>query len=95
MLAQRVVVALVAGERDQRASHQTVIGHRDQEAPSALEHAPDLVQERPRVGDVLQHLRAPDKVDLAVAERQAAVGLDHAQVGPRHVAPRALERGRR
>ena len=45
-----------------------------------------------RVGDVLEHLRAPDEVDARVLERQRAVGLDRAQVGAGSVAARALER---
>ena len=43
------------------------------------------------VRDVLEHLRAPDEVELAVAERERAVGLEQPHVGAGHVRSRPLD----
>ena len=92
VLAERVVVGVEVRQRDHRALHAAVLGHREQEPPAGPQDAADLGQEADGVGHVLEHLRAPDEIDLAVPERQAAVGRDPAQVGARGDAAGALER---
>ena len=92
VLAERVVVRLVAGERDQRAPEPAVVGHGHEQAAAGRQHAARLGQQRDGVGDVLEHLGAPDEVDLAVAERDAAARVEQPQVGAGHVAPRPLQR---
>ena len=73
------------------AACAAVVRHGQQQPPVALEHAPHLVQRRRDVRDVLEHLRAPDEVELAVAERERAVRLHepHLDAG----GSRALGRG--
>ena len=92
MLAERVEVRVEARERDQRGLDAAVEWHRDQQPPAGAQHATDLEQQVRRIGDVLEHLRAPHEVDARVVERQRAVGLHQPQVGTRGVAPRPLER---
>ena len=92
VLAERVVVGVEVRQRDHRALHAAVLGHREQQPPAGPQDAADLGQEADGVGHVLEHLRAPDEIDLAVPERQAAVGRDPAQVGARGDAAGALER---
>ena len=69
-----------------------MVGHGDEQPPAAPQHAPHLGEEGDRVRHVLEHLRAPHDVDLAVAERERAVGRDAPQVGAGDVAPRARQR---
>ena len=83
---------LVARDGDRGAAGDAVVGHGDEDPAAGLEDAPRLGEEARRVGDVLEHLAAPDEVDLAVAERERAVGLDEAQVRAGHVAPGPLQR---
>ena len=81
MLAERVEVRVEARQRDRGGLQAAVVGHGEQRAAAALEHAAHLEQRVADVRDVLEHLRAPDEVDLAVAERERAVGLEQADVG--------------
>jgi hypothetical protein len=73
MLAERVVVGLVARQCEQRPLQAAVIGHGEQQPAAAAQDAADLREEPGRVRDVLEHLRAPHEVDLAVTERERAV----------------------
>ena len=63
-----------------------------EQAPAGAQHAPRLGEQPGGVGDVLEHLRAPDEVDARVLERDRPVGAERAQVGALDVAARALER---
>ena len=79
--AERVEVALEAGERDRRRPQPAVGRSGHEQPPTRTQHATDLRQQPGGVGDVLEHLRAPDEVDLAVGQRQRPVRRREPQIG--------------
>jgi hypothetical protein len=85
VLAERVEVALEARQRDGGGLEPAVIRDGDEHASVRFQHAPHLQQRVRDVRDVLEHLRAPHQIDLAMADGKAAVGLQEPDVGAGHV----------
>ena len=91
VLAQRVVVRVEARRaRSACACSRPWSGTVSSSRPPGRSTRRTSVRQRDRVRDVLEHLRAPDEVDLAVAERERAVGRRRS----RRSAPGTLRRAR-
>jgi len=91
VVGERLAVALEATQQHVQAA---VRGGRDQQRALGGQHASQLAHKARRVGDVLNHLARPDKLERAIREGQRPLRLDAAQIDPRAAGPRPLKRRR-